>query len=80
MPWKKGFAYTFLSRFPENVYLIFLATFTCWGVIVGSSRQFDSNKSVATQNVTLLTPVPFGSTSAGNSPYYPASAGDYAIK
>ena len=80
VPGKYGLLNTFLSRFPEKVYLIFLAIRTCWGEIVGSSRQLDSSKFVATQKVILFTPVPFGSTSGGSSPSYAASAGDYAIK
>lgn len=76
MPGKKGFVKTFLSKFPENKYLIFLETLNCWGLIVGNSLQFAWSKSVATQYVILLTPVPLGSTSGGSYPYYPASAGD----
>jgi len=49
-------------------------------VIVGNSLQFAYSKLVATQYVVLLTPVPFGSTSGGSYPSYPASADDYAIK
>lgn len=75
-PGKNGLLKTFLSKFPENVYLIFRAILTCCGVIVGSSRQLTYNRLVATQKVILLTPVPFGSTSGGNSPSYAASAGD----
>ena len=80
LPGKNGLVKTVLSKFPVNVYLIFLAIFICWGVIIGSYLQFTYNKSVATQYVVLFTPVPFGSTSGGNYPYSAAYAGDYAMK
>lgn len=76
MPWKYGLVNIFLSKFPEKVYFILRETFSCWGEIVGSSFQLASSRSVATQKVDLLTPVPFGSTSGGSSPSSAASAGD----
>lgn len=62
------------------MYFILREIFNCWGEIVGSSFQLAYNKSVATQKVVLLAPVPLGYTSGGSSPSSAASAGDYAIK
>lgn len=70
MPGKNGFVKISLSSLPVNVYLIFLEIVNCCGVIKGSSLQSAERRSVATQKVVLLIPVPFGSTSGGSSPYY----------
>lgn len=68
VPGKNGFVNTFLSKFPENMYFIFLEILNCWGEIVGNSLQLAYSKLVATQYVVLLTPVPFCSTSGGSYP------------